>query len=74
MMLGVANLLLGADRGDIMEILIGISVTLGAAGVGWGVSKLRRLYSLPERVDEMQSDLVYLRSRLDEVYTALINR
>jgi uncharacterized protein YceH (UPF0502 family) len=66
---------LAAESQDrIMEFIIGLVGTMIVGAAGWGVSKLRRHWDLPNKVDQIEEDVKYLRERFDDVVVALIDR
>ena len=56
------------------DVLIGLAIAAVTGGTGWVGMKLRKHWALPEKVDQLQDDVTYLRNRIDNVYDALINR
>lgn len=76
MQLGPPNLsqLLAASQDKIMEVIYGLLATVATGAAGWGVSKLRRHWALPDKVDRIEEDVKYLRERFDDVVVALIDR
>jgi hypothetical protein len=62
------------DKAMANEIIIGVIIAAVTTGGGVLGIKLRRHWTLPDKVDRIEADLTYVRSRLDNVYDALINR
>jgi hypothetical protein len=55
------------------DIVIGVVVAAVTGGIGWAGTKLRHHWQLPEKVAQIEGDVLYVRSRVDSLYDHLIS-
>ena len=60
--------------GSFNEIMVIIAGTVATGGLGWSAVKFKRMMEAPDRIDEIQEDVKYLRTRIDGVYDHLIGK